>query len=602
MKESLNNLARTGFGTLTSIGALLLGLTGLSGWIFNSFALRSFLSDGATMKVDTALIIVSIAIGILCYKRKPLAANFLFLVSALLCLISLSEYFLKINLGIDELIFKDLDTNPLKEAPGRPSVLTALVGLSICAANLLNFKRRFKSSQIILAVSFFVTYTALMGHLFGARTFYYWGNYSGMAFHTALSFMLLQASVLISQNETGYLKIFQVPSTGKVAARSLAVYLLLFLPLAASFYLFLIRNNLITITAAIILVVIISTITILPVIYLSLNKVNIIDIDLQKANAELSTINEEYLSSIEELSAANEELSTARQQALFEQDRLIAFFMQAPAAICILNGPELSFELVNPLYQHLFPGRDILGKPIFEALPEVKGSAIWDALQTVYKTGETFEGRELLMHLARTSDGPMEERYFNFVFQARVNDKKEIDGILVFVIEVTEQVDARLKILQTEENLRLAVEAGELGTYSVNTRTLALYTSSRTKELWGFSLDEELSFNAIMDQIREDYRVRVAEMTDGAIYRGERFEMEYPIIIHNNGKERWIKNVGSKVVNITGKTAILPAQFSILQNGEPMIKEKTILLEWSAMNLKPRLLPLTLLYRWPMQN
>jgi hypothetical protein len=43
--------------------------------------------------------------------------------------------------------------------------------------------------------------------------------------------------------------------------------------------------------------------------------------------------------------------------------------MQAPAVICIHGGPDLVFELVNPAYQALFPGRELLGKPLLEVFP-----------------------------------------------------------------------------------------------------------------------------------------------------------------------------------------------------------------------------------------
>lgn len=129
-----------------------------------------------------------------------------------------------------------------------------------------------------------------------------------------------------------------------------------------------------------------------------------------------------------------------------ERDRLTDFFLQAPAGICILSGPELTFELVNPLYQQLFPGRPLLGKSLLAAVPEVEGSAIWEVLQGVYSTGETFEGRELLIPLARTPDGPVEDRYFDFIYQARKAPSGAVDGILVFVIEITDTIQVKQKV------------------------------------------------------------------------------------------------------------------------------------------------------------
>jgi len=53
---------------LLAVAAACLGLTGLSGWFFNSFELRSFLSDGATMKVNTSLIIICCGISMVLFN------------------------------------------------------------------------------------------------------------------------------------------------------------------------------------------------------------------------------------------------------------------------------------------------------------------------------------------------------------------------------------------------------------------------------------------------------------------------------------------------------------------------------------------------------
>jgi PAS domain S-box-containing protein len=141
-----------------------------------------------------------------------------------------------------------------------------------------------------------------------------------------------------------------------------------------------------------------------------------------------------------------------------ERDRLQSFFMKAPAGICILGGTDLVYELVNPLYQQLFPGRDLLGKPLLEAVPEVKGAPIWDVLQEVYRSGKTFEGNELLIPLARTADGPVEDRYFNFIYQARQDETGKTDGIIVFVIEVTGMIHIQRDQLAMNDQLSAANE------------------------------------------------------------------------------------------------------------------------------------------------
>jgi signal transduction histidine kinase len=133
----------------------------------------------------------------------------------------------------------------------------------------------------------------------------------------------------------------------------------------------------------------------------------------------------------------------ARQEREVQRQRLHDLFMQAPAAICILDGPELVYELVNPGYQALFPGRQLHGRPILDALPEIAGHTVHRTFLEVYKTGVTREELGILIPLARPVDGVLEDRYFNYIQQARTDEQGRPDGVLVFAFEVTEQVVAR---------------------------------------------------------------------------------------------------------------------------------------------------------------
>jgi DNA-binding response OmpR family regulator len=54
-----------------------------------------------------------------------------------------------------------------------------------------------------------------------------------------------------------------------------------------------------------------------------------------------------------------------------QRRRLLDIFAQAPAAIAILSGPEHVFEMANSWYLDLVGGRDVVGKPLRHALPEV---------------------------------------------------------------------------------------------------------------------------------------------------------------------------------------------------------------------------------------
>ncbi len=179
------------------------------------------------------------------------------------------------------------------------------------------------------------------------------------------------------------------------------------------------------------------------------------------------------------LQAATAEVMRQRAQA-----RLEHFFQQAPSPICILDGPDFVYELVNAAYQRLFPGRHLLGKPLLAALPELVSSSIPGILHDVYATGKSYEGRELLVPLARADNGQVEDIYFNFTYQARYSEANQIDGIMVFANEVTDQVLARQSVEQANRDLEARV-------------------TQRTEELRAARADAEAQRNRLHDLLMQ---------------------------------------------------------------------------------------------------
>jgi signal transduction histidine kinase len=126
----------------------------------------------------------------------------------------------------------------------------------------------------------------------------------------------------------------------------------------------------------------------------------------------------------------------------------------------MLSGPELIYEFVNPSYQQFFPERQLLGKPLRDALPELADHAAYYTMRHVFDAGETVWQQALHAPLARTADGVLEDRYFNYIQQPRYNEQGRIDGVLIFGFEVTELVEARQHVERL--NLQLATLNEEL--------------------------------------------------------------------------------------------------------------------------------------------
>src|SRR5690606_11852096 len=185
-----------------------------------------------------------------------------------------------------------------------------------------------------------------------------------------------------------------------------------------------------------------------------------------------------------------------------EKERAERILSQAPAAVCVLDGPDLVLERFNDNYQKLFPGRDLLGKPIIEALPELRDTSIHKILLDVYRHGKTFEGIETLVPLSRSGNSPLEDLYFNFICQARLDVNKNVDGIIIFSFEVTDFVEARNKAeqlaLQVEQHAKVfdvTLTAIQDLVYTFDTQGRFTYSNYALLELLGMSSDQIIGKN-----------------------------------------------------------------------------------------------------------
>ncbi|OUJ74744.1 PAS domain-containing protein [Hymenobacter crusticola] len=145
------------------------------------------------------------------------------------------------------------------------------------------------------------------------------------------------------------------------------------------------------------------------------------------------------------------------QQLAQQTHRLARLVQEAPAAIALLDGPELVFQLLNANYQALFPDRALLGRPVREALPELLHTRLGEVLRNVYQTGVTFEGYEFPIPFAGP-DGQPQARYFDFIYQARYDESGAIDGLVLFGFDETERVLRRQHTEALQAQLLAAAE------------------------------------------------------------------------------------------------------------------------------------------------
>jgi PAS domain S-box-containing protein len=127
----------------------------------------------------------------------------------------------------------------------------------------------------------------------------------------------------------------------------------------------------------------------------------------------------------------------AKAAAEHAQAELRRVFEQAPAAIATLEGPDFVFRTANALYRKLVGGRDVVGKPFLDALPEFRAQPQYvEMLRQVMSSGQAYVGRNMSAMLDRSGTGRLEEASFDFVFQPLTRADGTVNGIMVHAAEV----------------------------------------------------------------------------------------------------------------------------------------------------------------------
>jgi PAS domain S-box-containing protein len=144
----------------------------------------------------------------------------------------------------------------------------------------------------------------------------------------------------------------------------------------------------------------------------------------------------------------------AQRHAQAERERLIRMFEQVPGFVALLEGPEHRFGFANPAYLRLVGQRDVLGRTIAEALPEVVEQGYVALLNEVYRSGRTLSRTAAKYALPTMAERSVDERYVDFVYQPLTDVAGAVTGIFVQGYDVTDRVRA-------ETHRRALVELGD---------------------------------------------------------------------------------------------------------------------------------------------
>lgn len=279
-------------------GCLLMGLAVLIGWLTGNDKVLSVIPNGATMKINTALIFVITAIILLIGRKTDRAskmahailAGFILLIGAL----TLAEYGGFHFIQIDNLIVTDTSTG---EYPGRMSPATALCSV-LLGIGLLSYRSREKIIRYIglyaLKIVIFISLIAAIAFVLYIPAVSRASFWQTMAIHTSVLFIAIAIIILLKSPDSTFNHMITGKLAGSILFRKLLPFIVLFPVVSCYVLLVAINKNMIAYDFGLVVYAVIFIP--LSIIYISfiasgLNKTNLerkqLETDLRISNQDL---------------------------------------------------------------------------------------------------------------------------------------------------------------------------------------------------------------------------------------------------------------------------------------------------------------------------
>ncbi|MDB5820697.1 MAG: domain S-box protein, partial [Rhizobacter sp.] len=240
---------------------------------------------------------------------------------------------------------------------------------------------------------------------------------------------------------------------------------------------------------------------------------------------------------------------------------LRGLFEQAPGFMAVVRGPRHVFELANSAFVRTVGNRQVVGLPVAEAMPEVATQGFIALLDQVLSSGEPYVGTNVRLNLQMWADR-LEERVIDFVYQPIRDAAGRVEGIFIEGVDVTERSLAA-------ERLRIAQEAGGIGTFEWFPDTGEVIGSDEYRRIWGLPPDNEpISDEQLVRLVLPEDRpttgpVRVAQHGNPLEYA------EYRVRRPSDGQVRWLARRGEVLDGAQGLgRRYLGVAFDITQRKE----------------------------------
>ena len=540
-RPSTTIVALQSFAKKAGIAVIAIGCTVILGWIFDLQLLKSILPGLVTMKANTAVCFILGGLSLFLQQRshsklitKKHQKNYNFLsysssfLLILISLLTLVQYSFNLDLGIDQLLFKEGYTLTSLSTPGRMAPNTAAAFLLLGTAQLLLSERRPKylRVQILSCCAFLIAFMGFIGYIYGKALFYKIGDNTGMALHTSVAFMLLSLGILFANPERGLIAVIASDRAGGIMARRLLPQAIVIPPLVGYFIISGERFQAYTPEVWISLLSVLNVIIFTVLIWQNAKTLCTADrkryraeLGLRKAKLDLETQVEKRTL---QLQLTNEQLqqqildSQTTKQALQKNYNLLMTVINSTPTALFVKDIHGRYMMLNAAGARIIgkSADEIIGRDDSELFPPEIAANITKTDRLIVAAGETQSIEEELPVKGNL-------RTFLSTKSAYRDGQGNISGIVSIARDITESKEAEV----TKNNLVAILEATPdfVGICDLDGR--AVYINKAGRKMVGIDENADICHRQIAEftaaSARRTLKEAIATVASGGVWNGE---------------------------------------------------------------------------------
>jgi PAS domain S-box-containing protein len=236
-----------------------------------------------------------------------------------------------------------------------------------------------------------------------------------------------------------------------------------------------------------------------------------------------------------------------QQELELSEKRFRTLVMESPVPKAIVKGKDMVIEIANSaLLKNIWKKKesDVQGKKLFKIFPELRKQKYAQLLEEVYDSGNVYSESESLLYINR--NGKNHEYYIDFEYAPQRESDNTISGIKITLIDVTEKVEARKKIEESEKRFRSLTESIPQLIWETDEKGNLLFASGKWFEYTGIEPSGEAEWRALIhpDDFDENASIWSHSLATGEAYRCD------VRVKRKDGNYRWHAVIGEPVLDI----------------------------------------------------